>query len=130
MSENFNLEIISPDKTLIKAEVNEVTLPGFEGLMTILKDHIPLVTFLRPGIIEIKTQSNTKKYYVEEGTVEFYKNNLLILSSTAEDKKDISPKKANENLKEAEKNIENKEIGDKEKYILSYKISTLKELNN
>ena len=130
MSENFNLEIISPDKTLIKTEVSEVILPAFEGLMTILKDHIPLVTFLRPGIIDITTLSNSKKYYIEEGTVEFYKNNLLILSSTAQDIKDISAQKANEILEEAKKVIKNKDMGDKEKYILSYKISTLEELNS
>ena len=130
MSEDFNLEIISPDKTLIKTEVSEVILPAFEGLMTILKDHIPLVTFLRPGIIDITTPSNSKKYYIEEGTVEFYKNNLLILSSTAQDIKDISAQKANEILEEAKKVIKNKDMGDKEKYILSYKISTLEELNS
>ena len=130
MSENFNLEIISPDKTLIKTEVSEVILPAFEGLMTILKDHIPLVTFLRPGIIDITTPSNSKKYYIEEGTVEFYENNLLILSSTAQDIKDISAQKANEILEEAKKVIKNKDMGDKEKYILSYKISTLEELNS
>ena len=129
MSENFNLEIISPNKTLIKDEVKEVVLPAYEGLMTILKDHISIVTFLRPGFIDVVLKDKTEKYYVEEGTVEFYKNNLLILSSTVKNKKDISREKISETLKEAKSLIENKELGDKERYILSYKINTLEEIN-
>jgi len=93
MSENFHLEIISPDQTLIKSEVKQVTIPAFEGLMTILKDHISLVTFLRPGFIEAKIENNIEKFYVEEGTVEFFKNNLLILSSTTKKKKKIQLRK-------------------------------------
>ena len=129
MSENFNLEIISPNKTLIKEEVKEVVIPAYEGLMTILKDHISIVTFLRPGFIDVVLKDKTEKYYVEEGTVEFYKNNLLILSSTVKNKKDISREKISETLKEAKSLIENKELGDKERYILSYKINTLEEIN-
>ena len=45
MSEKFNLEIISPDQTLLNTEVKQATIPAYEGLMTILKDHISLVTF-------------------------------------------------------------------------------------
>ena len=85
MSENFNLEIIRPDKTLIETKTTEVVLPAFEGQMTILKDHISLITFLRPGIIEIKIENEKKIFYIEEGTVEFFNNNLLILSSTVRD---------------------------------------------
>ena len=72
MSENFNLEIISPDNTIFKSEVIEVTIPAFEGLMSILKDHISLVTFLRPGFVLAQTKEGIKKFYVEEGTVEFF----------------------------------------------------------
>ena len=84
MSDKFTIEIISPDKTILKSEANEVVIPSFEGQMGILKDHIPLITFLRPGLILVKNQEE-KKYFVEEGTVEFSDNNLLILSSTAKD---------------------------------------------
>ena len=82
MSEKFNLEIISPDQTLLKQEVKQVTLPAYEGLMTILKDHISLVTFLRPGFLEVVEDNKIEKFYVEEGTVEFLNNKLLILSSS------------------------------------------------
>ena len=81
MSDKFTVEIIAPNKTILKAETSEVTIPSYEGQIGILKDHIPLITFLRPGIISLENQE--KKYYVEEGTVEFSNNNLLILTSTA-----------------------------------------------
>ena len=82
MSEKFILEIISPDRSIIRTETSEVVIPSFEGEMGILKDHIPLITFLRPGLINIKA-STEQKFFVEEGTVEFSNNNLLILTSTA-----------------------------------------------
>ena len=83
MSENFSVEIISPDKSILKSEASEVTIPSYEGQMGILKDHIPLITFLRPGLIVIKENSVEKRFFVEDGTVEFSNNNLLILTSTA-----------------------------------------------
>jgi ATP synthase F1 epsilon subunit len=128
MSENFNLEIISPDKTILKTETNQVTLPAFEGLMTILKDHIPLVTFLRPGIIDVTINNKVEKFYVEEGTVEFFKNNLLILSSSAKNKKDLSVDQINSMKEETRQNI-NSSIKDKERYILNHKVSTLEEIS-
>ena len=82
MSEKYNLEIISPDQTLLNIEVKQVTIPAYEGLMTILKDHISLITFLRPGFIEVEIENKIEKYYAEEGTVEFFNNKLLILTST------------------------------------------------
>ena len=127
MSEKFSLEIISPVKSLVKTDVIEVTIPAFEGLMTILNNHIPLITFLRPGFINFLTSKGYEKYYVEEGTVEFYNNNLLILSSTAQ--KEISKEKANEILIKAKERLKNENISDKEKYILSHKVSILEGLS-
>ena len=89
MSESFNIEIISPEKKLLSQKTQSVTIPSFEGEMTILSDHISLITFLRPGIIEI-VGSSKMKYFVEEGTVEFSNNNLVILSSTIVDIKNLS----------------------------------------
>ena len=128
MSEKFQVEIISPEKTILKSEVSEVIIPSFEGQMGILKDHIPLITFLRPGIIFIKGPEE-KKYYVEEGTVEFSNNNLLILTSTAKDIKKFDKSSIDNLLKVAEKKISDNNLNDKEKYISSYKIDTLKEIN-
>ena len=129
MSESFNLEIISPDQTFLNTEVNQVTIPAFEGLMTILKNHINLVTFLRPGFIEVEKINVIEKFYVEEGTVEFFNNNLLILSSTVRDIFELNNEEINKLINEEQLLISNKEIGDKEKYISSYKLETLKEIS-
>ena len=128
MSENFNLEIISPNKTLISSETKQVIIPAFEGLMTILKDHISLVTFLRPGIIEVEINNEIEKFFVEEGTVEFSKNNLLILSSSVKNLKFFSNDEANTLLEKSKKEYSNNELSDKDKYILSYKLETLKNI--
>lgn len=127
MSDKFKVEIITPDKSIFESETNEVIIPSYEGQMGILKDHIPLITFLRPGIIFIKDQE--KKYYIEEGTVEFSNNNLLILTSTAKDLIDLNQSYVNDLLNQAEKKLIDNNSTDKEKYLLSYKISTLKEIN-
>ncbi len=128
MSENFNLEIITPEKPIFKSETNQVTIPSFEGLMSILKDHISLVTFLRPGFIKAQSQKGDEKFFVEEGTVELNNNNLLILSSSVKNVKKMSKKEIDLMIQEAERAFNNKDIKDKEKYILSYKIDTLKEI--
>ena len=128
MSEKFTVEIISPDKTIIKTETSEVQIPSYEGEMGILKDHIQLITFLRPGIIKIKND-NEKEFFVEEGTVEFSNNNLLILTSKAKDLSNVDKKSLSTLLSEAEKKISDNKLTDKEKYLLSYKIDTLKNIN-
>ncbi len=128
MSEKFTVEIISPDKTIIKTETSEVQIPSYEGEMGILKDHIQLITFLRPGIIKIKN-NNEKEFFVEEGTVEFSNNNLLILTTKAKDLSNVDKKSLSTLLSEAEKKISDNKLTDKEKYLLSYKIDTLKNIN-
>ena len=128
MSAMFSVEIISPEKTILKTQSSEVTIPSYEGEMGILKDHIPLITFLRPGIVKIKGE-NEKSFFVEEGTVELQNNNLLILTSSAKEKSKMDKSSINILIDEAEKKIINDKITDKEKYLLSYKISTLKNIN-
>ena len=128
MSDKFTIEIITPDKTILKSAATEVTIPSFEGQMGILKDHIPLITFLRPGIILVQNQEE-KKYFVEEGTVEFSDNNLLILTSTAKDLKNMEKNFINDLIDQAEKKLKDNGLSDKDKYIMSYKIDTLKEIN-
>ena len=128
MSDKFTIEIITPDKTILKSEATEVTIPSFEGQMGILKDHIPLITFLRPGIIIVQNQEE-KKYFIEEGTVDFSDNNLLILTSTAKDLKNMEKNLINDLIDQAEKKLKVSGLSDKDKYIISYKIDTLKEIN-
>ena len=129
MSENFTVEIISPDKSIIKSETNEVTIPSYEGQMGILKDHIPLITFLRPGLIIIRENSAEKKFFIEDGTVEFSNNNLLILTSTAKSLDSLEKNSIDIIIKTSEEKLSKDEISDKEKYLLSYKIDTLKTIN-
>ena len=128
MYDKFTVEIISPDKLILNSEANEVTIPSYEGQMGILKNHIPLITFLRPGVISIQSQ-NEKKYFVEEGTVEFSNNNLLIVTSTAKDLKELNQNSIEDLLNQAEKKLGDNNSSDKEKYLLSYKINTLKEIS-
>ena len=128
MSDKFTVEIISPDKLILNSDANEVTIPSYEGQMGILKDHIPLITFLRPGVISIKNQEE-KKYFVEEGTVEFSNNKLLILTSTAKDLTELDSNFIEDLLNKSEKKLSDNNSSDKEKYLLTYKISTLKEIN-
>ena len=125
MSQEFKIEIISPDNSIYSGKIVEAILPCFEGQVTILKDHIPLITFLRPGLIT----AGNEKFYVEEGTVEFSANNLLVLSSTVQNIKNISSEKKNIMLKDAENKILKNQVSDKQKYILNYKIDTLKQIN-
>ena len=128
MLEKFTIEIISPDRSIIKTEASEVIIPSFEGEMGILRDHIPLITFLRPGLINIKA-STEQKFFVEEGTVEFSNNNLLVLTSTAVEVTKMDKKFTDTLISESEKKLNNNEISDKERYLLSYKLETLKNIN-
>ena len=128
MSEKFTIEIISPDRSIIKTETSEVVIPSFEGEMGILKDHIPLITFLRPGLINIKTNTD-QKFFAEEGTVEFSNNNLLILTSTAKEVTKMNKKFIDTLISESEKKLDKNEITDKERYLLSYKLETLRNIN-
>ena len=128
MSEKFNIEIITPTKSILKTETPEVTIPSYEGQMGILANHIPLITFLRPGLIVIKNQEEIK-YYVEEVTVEFSNNNLLILTSTAINIKNFNKTKTDELITVSQKKLQENNFSDKEKYILSYKIDTLRDIN-
>ena len=128
MSDKFIVEIITPDQTIFKHEASEVTIPSYEGQMGILKDHIPLITFLRPGFIKI-TSDKEKKYYVEEGTVEFSNNNLLILTSTAKNLLNFEKDLISSLIQKEKSKLSDSNMTDKEKYIASYKIETLKEIN-
>ena len=129
MSENFFVEIISPDQSILKSEASEVTIPSYEGQMGILKDHIPLITFLRPGLIVIKENSVEKKFFIEDGTVEFSNNNLLILTSTAKNLDNLDKNSLDVIIKNSEEKISKDGLSDKERYLLSYKIDILKEIS-
>ena len=128
MTKNFNLEIISPEKIILSEKVNSVTIPSFEGEMTILLDHIPLITFLRPGIIRIKG-SKESEYFVEEGTVEFSNNTLIILSSTIIPLENVKGENISKMIEDSKALLAKENLSDKAKYIVSHKIDTLSKIN-
>ena len=128
MEKNFNLEIISPEKIILSEKVNSVTMPSFEGEMTILPDHIPLITFLRPGIVRIEG-SKESEYFVEEGTVEFSNNTLIILSSTIIPLENVKGENISKMIEESRALLAEENLSDKAKYIVSHKIDTLSKIS-
>ena len=130
MSEEFKVEIVNPEQSfLTKEDVTEVVVPSFEGEMGILKDHISIISFLKPGLIKIFSKSGEEKYYIEDGIVEFKNNNLSVLTSSIFDIKDFDKNKINELLKEAEESSKSNEISDQNKYLADQKIEVLKTIN-
>ena len=130
MSEEFKVEIVNPEKSfLVKEDVSEVVVPAFEGEMGILKDHISIISFLKPGIIKILSKSGQENYYVEDGIVEFKNNNLSILTSTIFNLDDIDKSKQQDLLKQAEEEANKTEINDQSKYLADQKVEVLKTLN-
>ena len=128
MEKNFNLEIISPEKIILSEKVNSVTIPSFEGEMTILLDHIPLITFLRPGILRIEGKKESE-YFVEEGTVEFSNNTLIVLSSTIIPLENVKGENISKMIEASKALLAKENLSDKAKYIASHKIDTLSKIN-
>ena len=130
MSEEFKIEIVNPEQSfLLKEDVTEVVIPAFEGEMGILKDHISIISFLKPGVIKIFSKSGEENYYVEDGIVEFKNNNLSVLTSIIFNVEDMEKDKISELLAQAEENSKNNEITDQNKYLVDQKIDVLKTLN-
>ena len=130
MSEDFKVEIVNPDKSfLVKEDVSEVVVPAFEGEMGILKDHISIISFLKPGIIKILSKAGDENYYVEDGIVEFKNNNLSILTSTIFNLADMDKSKQQDLLKQAEEEANKTDINDQSKYLADQKVEVLKTLN-
>ena len=130
MSEEFKIEIVNPEKSFLsKEDVTEVVVPAFEGEMGILKDHISIISFLKPGIIKIFSKSGEEHYYVEDGIVEFKNNNLSVLTSSIFDIKNFDKDKISELLIQAEEYSKNSDITDQNKYLVDQKIDVLKTLN-
>ncbi len=130
MSEEFKVEIVNPEKSfLVKDDVSEVVVPAFEGEMGILKDHISIISFLKPGIIKILSKSGQESYYVEDGIVEFKNNNLSILTSAIFNLADINKSKLQDLLKQAEEEASKTDMNDQSKYLVDQKIDVLRSIN-
>ena len=130
MSEEFKIEIVNPEKSfLVKEDVLEAVVPAYEGEMGILKDHISIISFLKPGIIKILSKSGDESYYIEDGIVEFKNNNLSILTSSIFNIADIDKSKLQDLLKQVEEESGKEETSDQSRYLIDQKIEVLKTLN-
>ena len=130
MSEDFKIEIVNPEKSfLVKEDISEVVVPAFEGEMGILKNHISIISFLKPGIIRIFSKSGNENYYVEDGIIEFKNNHLSILTSSIFNLSDMDNSKRQDLLKQAENEASKTEINDQSKYLIDQKIEVLRSLN-
>ena len=130
MKEEFKVEIVNPEKSFLsKEDVTEVVVPAFEGEMGILKEHISIISFLKPGIITIHSKSGEEKFYVEDGIVEFKNNNLSILTSSIFNLNEVEKNKLQDLLKLAEEEASKSETNDQTKYLVDQKIEVLKSLN-
>ena len=129
MEDNFKLEIISPEKIIFSDSVKMTRVPSYEGDMSILKDHISIITFLRPGIVKIeKKDGNFEEFFIEDGTVEFFNNILILLSTSAVSIKDLTKEFLDNLTKESEKRLAKENITDQDRYILNHKIDIIKEI--
>ena len=130
MGEEFNLEIINPDKSFLnKKDATEVVVPALEGEMGILKDHISIISFLKPGIIKVYSKSGEDQYYIEDGILEFKNNNLSVLTSSIINVKDLEKSKIQELMKLAEEDVGKPDLNDQSRYLVDQKIEVLKSIN-
>ena len=129
MEDSFKTEIISPEKIIFSDNAKIVEIPSYEGNMSILKNHIPIITFLRPGIIKVeKSEKDLESFFIEEGTIEYFNNNLIILSTAVENIKNLTQEFISDLSKDTEKRLLQKDITDHDRYILNHKLDTLKEI--
>ena len=130
MSEEFKVEIVNPEKSFLsKEDIIEVVIPAFEGEMGILKDHISIISFLKPGIIKIFSKNKEEKFYVEDGIVEFKDNSLSVLTSSIFSLDKIDKNYINESIQNAEKELSDENIEDQRRFLISQKIDVLKSIN-
>ena len=129
MKDNFKIEIISPEKIIFSDNTTVAILPSYEGDMSILKHHISIITFLRPGIIKIKkNDGNFEEFFVQDGTVEYYNDSLVVLSASAINLKNISKKFLDNLNKDTQDKLVDKNITDHDRYVLNHKLDLIKEI--
>ena len=130
MSDSFNLEIVNPEKLFLSLDnVSEVVVPAFEGDMGILKDHISIISFLKPGIVKVFTGNEVKELYVEDGIIEFSENSLSILTSRIIDIKEIKKDDLSSMINEANEALKDENLDDQKRFIANQKIDILNRLN-
>ena len=130
MSNNFNIDIVNPEKSFLsKNDVFEVVIPAVEGEIGILKDHISIISFLKPGIIKVYSDTEEQNFYVEDGIVEFKDNILSVLTSSIFDLKDADKNFVSESISSAEAELSKDDIDDQKRFLLNHKVEILKSIN-
>ena len=130
MENNFKIEIISPERIIFSGDIKMVTLPSYEGDMSVLKQHISIITFLRPGIIRVqKNEGNFEEFFVQDGTVEYFNDSLVVLSVSAINVKDLSKEFVDNLNKDTQDKLTDKNITDHDRYVLNHKLDVLKEMH-
>ena len=131
MSEEFKLEVVNPEKSFLsKEDVTEVLVPAYEGDMGILKDHISIISFLKPGILKVFSKSGEDKYYVEDGIIEFKDNTLSILTSSIFSLDKIDRSYVSQSLSDTEKLLSKEDLDDQSRFLISQKIDVLKSISS
>ena len=129
MEDNFKLEIISPERIVFSDEAKMVTLPSYEGDMDILKNHISIITLLRPGIIKVqKDNGNFEEFFAQDGTAEYFNDILVVLSASAINVKDLSKEFVDNLNKDTQDKLTDKNFTDYERYVLNHQLDVLKEI--
>ena len=129
MEDNFKFEIISPERIIFSNNVTMVTLPSYEGDMSVLKHHISIITFLRPGIIKVqKNDGNFEEFFVQDGTVEYFNDSLVVLSASAINVQNVSKEFLDNLNKDTQDKLADKDITDHDRYVLNHKLDALKEI--
>ena len=129
MKDNFKFEIVNPEKIIFSNDVKMVTLPSYEGEMGILKDHVPIITFLRPGIIKAEIdEKNFQEFFVQDGTIEYFNDNLVVLSTWAENVKNLSREFLDNLSKDVQNQLSKKDITDSDRYMLNHKLDAIKDI--
>ena len=130
MENNFKFEIITPEKIIFSEDISMVTIPSYEGDMSILKNHISIISFLRPGTINVfKNEESSEIFFVQDGTVEFFNNSMVVLSTSVENIKNLSKDFINNLNKKSKDQLLETNLTDQDRYILNHQIDTLKEIN-
>ena len=131
MSEEFKLEIVNPEKSFLsKEDTTEVLVPAYEGDMGILKDHISIISFLKPGILKVFSKNGEDKYYVEDGIIEFKDNTLSILTSSIFNLDKIDRSYVSQSLSDTEKLLSKEDLDDQSRFLISQKIDVLKSISS
>ena len=129
MENKFKLEIISPEKIIFSGDASMVVLPSYEGDMSILKHHISIITFLRPGVIKVeKSEENFEEFFVEDGIIEYFNDSLVVLSASVKNVKDLSKDFVDHINKDIETKLLDKNITDHDRYVLNRKLDVIKEI--